>query len=81
MKTTQSTQIWKFVSCKVIWIIKVVLYVSCYPFIIHLIPRVTFCELTSLLNDDIVLDLLSVFHYATKFEIVVVEMSMSYYDP
>jgi tetrahydromethanopterin S-methyltransferase subunit B len=81
MKATQSTLIWQFVSSKVIRIIKVVLYVSCDPCIIHLVPRVTLCVLTSLLNDDILPDLMSVFHYAAKFKFIVVEMSVSYYDP
>jgi len=81
MKTTLSTLIWQFVSCKVIWIIKLFLYFSCYLCIIRLVPRVTLGGLTSLLNDDIMLNLLSVFHYATRFKFVVVEISMSYYDP
>lgn len=68
MKTTLLTLIWQFVSCKVIWIIKFFLYLSCYSCIIRLVPRVTLGELTSLLNHDIMLDLLSVFHYATQFK-------------
>ena len=81
MKITLSTLNWQFVSCKLIWIIKFVLYVSCYFCIIRLVPRVILCWLTSLLNEDIMLDRLSVFHYKTQFTFVVVEMGVSYYDP
>jgi hypothetical protein len=76
MKTTLSTLIWQFVSSKVIWIIKIVLYVPCHPCIIYLVPRVTLCELTSLLNDDIMLDILIVLLYATQLKFVVVEMNV-----
>jgi hypothetical protein len=81
MKTTLSTLIWQFVSSKVTWIIKIVLYVSCYLSVISLAPRVTLCELTSLLNGDIMLDLLSVFHDAIQFKFFVVEMNVSCIDP
>lgn len=81
MKIKQSTLIWQFVSSNVIWIIKVVLYISCYPCIIQIVQRVTLCKRTSLWNDDIVLDLLIVFYYATQFKFVFVETDLSYYDP
>lgn len=82
MKTTLSTLIWQSVSSKVTWIVKIVFFcVSCYLYVINLAPRVTLCELTSLLNGDIMLDLLSVFHDAIQFRFFVVEMNVSCNDP
>jgi hypothetical protein len=81
MKTTPWTLIWQFVPSKVTWVIKIVFYVSCYPCVVNLEPRVTLCEPTSLLNGDIVLGLSSVIHDSTQFKFVVVEMNVSYNDP
>lgn len=82
MKTTLSTLIWQFVSSKVTWIIKIVFfYISCYLYVINLAPRFTLYELTSLLNGDIMLDLLSVFHDAIQFKFFVGEMNVSCNGP